>query len=116
MRDVRKTHTVRSGETLSSIAARYRCSVTDLKNWNNMSGSLIKIGQQLVVHERVAATTTSAATVKEASGDARYHVVQAGETLWSIAKTNGISVDKLKELNNITGNYQLKIGSKLKVG
>jgi membrane-bound lytic murein transglycosylase D len=116
MRDVRKTHTVRSGETLSSIAARYRCSVTDLKNWNKMSGSLIKVGQQLIVHERVATTTTSSATIKEAEGDARYHVVQAGETLWSIAKSNGISVDRLKELNNIEGNYQLKIGSKLKVG
>jgi LysM repeat protein len=42
-------------------------------------------------------------------------VVQAGDTLWDIAKKNGISVDKLKELNNINNHYRLKIGTKLRI-
>ena len=40
------------------------------------------------------------------------YIVKSGDTLWSIAKNNGLSVDKLKELNNLTSN-KLSIGQKL---
>ncbi len=52
---VKKTHLVRSGETLSGIASKYRCSVTDLKHWNarTVHSSRIAAGQRLTVYTRV---------------------------------------------------------------
>lgn len=47
-----RTHTVRSGETLSEIASRYGCSISDLQAWNKLSGSRIYAGQKLKVRER----------------------------------------------------------------
>jgi membrane-bound lytic murein transglycosylase D len=117
MKDVRRTHKVRRGETLGGIAARYRVRVSDLRNWNGIRGNLIREGQNLVVYSQTAAPTRSTTqnTVKSSSGS-RYHVVQKGDTLWDIAKRNGISVNKLKELNNITNHSNLKIGTKLRIG
>lgn len=45
----RKTHRVRSGETLSSIASRYGVRVSDLKRWNRLRSSRIKSGQRLII-------------------------------------------------------------------
>ncbi|MFM1876487.1 MAG: hypothetical protein RL266_2224 [Bacteroidota bacterium] len=117
MKDVRRTHKVRSGETLGGIAAKYRVRVNDLRDWNGIRGNLIREGQTLVYYSRTAAApaSSSTSTVSSSTGD-RYHVVQAGDTLWDIAKRNGISVDKLKELNNINNHYTLKIGTKLRIG
>ncbi len=119
MKDVRKTHKVVRGETLGGIAAKYRVSLNDLRDWNGIRGNLIREGQSLTVYARTAATqsTSSTSTVSSSNNqEGRYHVVQSGDTLWDIAKKNGLTVDKLKELNNINNHYQLKIGSKLKIG
>jgi len=119
MKEVKKTHQVKSGETLSGIAARYRVSVTDLRTWNKLRSNTINIGQNLVVFAQTVAkssSTSSSSVSEKPAGEARYYIVRSGDTLWDIAKKNGLSVDQLKELNNITGNYQLKIGVKLKIG
>lgn len=118
MQEVRKTHKVSRGETLSGIAARYRVRVDDLRDWNGIRDNMIREGQNLVVYSRSAnATSTSTTTVSEASDkEPRYHMVKAGDTLWDIAKKNGITVEKLKELNNIDGHFTLKIGTRLKIG
>ena len=118
MKDQRNVHVVRSGETLGGIAARYRCRVSDLRDWNGIRGNLIRVGQKLVVYSQVASkpSTSSQTAVAASDGKGRYHTVQAGDTLWDIAKKNGLSVGKLKELNNISNDYRLKIGSKLKIG
>lgn len=44
-----KYHTVRSGETLGLIASKYNISITQLKQWNNLSSSRIYVNQKLVI-------------------------------------------------------------------
>lgn len=44
-----KTHVVKKGETLSSIANKYKCSVADIRSWNKLKGNTIKIGQKLKI-------------------------------------------------------------------
>jgi len=113
----RQTHKVRKGETLSSIAARYRCGVNDICSWNSIKGHIIQEGQTLVLYTDPAAAAAKAQTVQQdRSSGPSYHVVQQGDTLWDIAKRNGLSVQELKELNGLGNQNQLKIGQKLKVG
>ncbi len=52
----RVSHTVRSGETLTSIANRYRVSVTELKKWNRMKSSRLLRGQRLTIVRQVRVT------------------------------------------------------------
>ncbi len=119
-----KRHTIKSGETLSSIAAKYHCSVSDLKDWNNLRGTTIHPGDKLNVFTVVTTKTkaapvekSSSAVVVKTSTDTKFHTIQKGDTLWGIANQNGITIAELKRLNNIsTDNPTLKIGAKIKVG
>lgn len=45
-----RVYTVRSGDTLSGIASRHRCSVNDLKRWNNLKSTVIRPGQKLKIY------------------------------------------------------------------
>ncbi len=53
LRTAKSTHTVRSGESLSTISRKYRVDIADLKRWNHLSKSLIRRGQRLVIHKQV---------------------------------------------------------------
>ena len=44
-----KTHTVKKGETLSSISRKYGCSVANIKKWNNLKSNAVKVGQKLKI-------------------------------------------------------------------
>ena len=44
-----KTHVVKKGETLSSIAKKYGCTVSDIKKWNGMKSNTVKVGQKLTI-------------------------------------------------------------------
>lgn len=107
-------HVVQNGENLGLIAQKYKCSVTDLKTWNNLSGNTIQPRQKLIVYEpkKIAAVSS-----KSQPGDYIYHTVRKGDTLWDIAKLyDGVTVDQIRKLNNIPNSKQLKPGQKLKVG
>lgn len=104
-------HLVRSGESLGIIAKKYQCTVTDLKEWNNLKNSRIYPKQKLIVYKPSEKKKSS---VKE--GKYLYHVVRKGDTLWDIAKEyDGVTVDKIKSLNNIKNTKRLKPGQKIKI-
>ncbi|HEU0136771.1 MAG TPA: LysM peptidoglycan-binding domain-containing protein, partial [Flavobacterium sp.] len=116
-----KYHKVRRGESLGSISNKYGVSVTSLKKWNGIKGSVIPAGKSLkiVSSQRVAVKTqkepfaeakTAVAVVKEnskaktdsaASQSPQFYIVQPGDNLTSIAKKYDVSVDELKEWNNL---------------
>ncbi len=86
------THTVKRGETLFSIANQYGLTVNELKELNGMSGNAIQAGQRLQV------TGTAAAPAVQ------YHTVRSGETLFSISNRYGVTVNQLKQWNNMKSN------------
>jgi membrane-bound lytic murein transglycosylase D len=47
---VKAVHTVRPGDTLSSIAKRYRVSVAQLKRWNQL-GKFLQVGQKIYIRQ-----------------------------------------------------------------
>lgn len=109
-----KIHTVKSGENLSIIAKKYKCSVTDLKKWNNLKNTTLKIGQKLKVYPPADVKEQNVAT--STSGGYEIYTVKSGDNLWDIAKKfDGVSVEQIRKLNNLNNNSVLKIGQKLKI-
>ena len=107
----KSTHTVRSGENLALIAKKYKCTVTDLKEWNNLRSSKIYPKQKLIVYKPAEKTPS---TVKD--GKYVYHIIRKGDTLWDIAKEyDGVTVEQIKRLNNIKNTRRLKPGQKIKI-
>jgi len=107
----KSVHTVHSGENLGLIAKKYKCTVTDLREWNNLSKTRIYPGQKLFVYKPA---TKAANSVK--SGKYLYHVVKRGDTLWDIAKEyEGVTVDQIKRLNHIRNSHHLRPGQKIKI-
>lgn len=90
-------YTVQSGDTLYSIAKKYQLSEEELKSINQLASSQVKVGQQLNV-------ANGSISVHSNTETGSTHVVQAGDTLYSIAKKYGVSVEQLKSNNNLSGN------------
>lgn len=98
-------HIVEEGQTLYSLANRYRLTVNVLKQQNGLRSSIIKVGQEL----RVANFNTNIG-----NSDLSKWTVAKGDTLYSIAKKNGLSVEQLKSLNGLTSNL-IKVGQVLRL-
>jgi len=104
------THTVKNGENLGLIANKYGCSVSQLKAWNNLSRSTIHPGQKLKVRKPEVSMKV------DENAEYVYHTVKSGDTLWDIAKLyDGVTVNQIKELNNITNASRLKPGEKIRI-
>ena len=93
-------YVVKAGDSLWKIANSYGISVSELKSANNLTSDLLSIGQQLKIPSSAVASTI--------------YVVKAGDSLWKISNSYGVSVDDIKKLNNLTSNL-LSIGQKLKI-
>lgn len=101
------THIIRKGETINSIAALYNISVSDLRKWNNLTNDNIQIGDKLIVSSEIKNVTTS-------KSKPDYHIVQKGETLFSISKFYNVPVTRLKSLNGLTSS-NIKVGERLRL-
>ena len=100
-------YVVKSGDTLYGIASRFGVNVDDLRRYNNLSGNVLSIGQQLFI--------PTGQMVDDVIGtDYDTYVVKTDESLFSIASMYGISVDELKRINNL-GNDVLFVGQQLLV-
>lgn len=106
------THKVRSGENLGRIASRYGITVSTLKKLNNLKSNKIYAGQVLIVNPQQRTTTAVKAT--PASSLTATYKVKSGDSLWSISKKYGVSLSKLKSLNNIKGS-NIRVGQRLRL-
>jgi membrane-bound lytic murein transglycosylase D len=126
-------HKIRPGETLSTIASKYRVSMDDLRGWNGISGSTIIAGNTLVVYMRqgeagkASASRSASApgqTINNDSGilvrqsigrgETFLYRVASGNTLSDIANLFAVSVSQIKSWNGLSTN-QIYPGQKLKI-
>ncbi len=104
-------HTIRKGETLISIAERYNVEVEEIKKHNGLHDSRLVAGKKLEIPATAGVVDKSVVQARARTRNV-YHVVQSGDTLWAISRKYGLSVDKIKKVNNIKGNA-LKTGMKI---
>lgn len=100
------TYTVKSGDTLWSIANANDMTVAQLKQKNDLSNDTIYVGQTLNVSSTKSASTTSTASAT--------YTVKSGDSLWQIASANGTTVNQLKALNNLSSDL-IYAGQQLKL-
>ncbi|WP_332238864.1 LysM peptidoglycan-binding domain-containing protein [Sporolactobacillus sp. KGMB 08714] len=100
------TYTVRSGDTLSTIAARFGTSVEALAAVNGIHNvNLIKAGQVLRLSGAQASNSAASGT----------YTVRPGDTLSGIASTHGTTVQQLASINGIKDPNLIRVGQVLKL-
>jgi len=122
-------YTVKGGDNLGKIAAKYGCSTADLVRWNNLKGSTILVGQKLKVAPpgETASATSVSSSAKPASGSKpktatpgssqkfTWYTVVAGDNLWDIAERFNVTVAQIKSLNKFGSTSRLVPGQKIKI-
>ncbi len=128
---------IAKGDNLGRISKEYGVSIATLEELNNLQGGGINVGQVLMVPSRNAnaglslknaggnvATNTPTTTAPKTTdpkttpqtpkvtGDRKQHVVQKGETLYAVSRKYSVTVDQIKEWNQLTVDG-LKEGQKL---
>ncbi len=114
---------VKKGDTLSKIAKKYSLTVQELTNANKVSAKTsLKVGQSLTIppSQKVEVTKVEQSTkdvnaklAKKSEEAQQNHVIKSGETLSSIAKRYGITVDSLVRANHIADPKKVRVNQKL---
>lgn len=107
----RTIHTVRRGESLSTIAQRYDSTVSAIRQANGLRGSLIHPGQSLIVPRFGAGVDEAPRRVAEHGG----YVVQSNDTLWDIARSFNVSLDDLCAANGLSRSDVIRPGQRLRL-
>ncbi|TAK15477.1 MAG: LysM peptidoglycan-binding domain-containing protein, partial [Acidobacteria bacterium] len=118
------SHTVKGGETMASIARRYKTTTTELAEMNQVRRTArLRPGQKLYVpgaitgpSARTSAATAPTATASSAKsdGDTVVYRVKPGDTLFGIARQFDVTIDEIKRWNNLTGSA-IGIGDRLTI-
>ena len=125
----RIVYVVKNGDYLGRIASRNRCTVAQIKRWNNLKSNNIRVGQRLVIYKggngpstsssssstsASNSTSSSTSTSSNSSTPTGTYTVKSGDTLSGIATRHGVTVNQLKQWNGLTSN-NIKVGQKLKL-
>lgn len=130
-KDVTKTHKVKKGDNLGEISEKYGVTVAEIKKWNKLKSNNIPLGKSLKIISNERVVTTVKKEVKSdviASNDKprkdqksdvsdkedSFYVVQQGDNLSTIAKKYNVSIDDLKQWNDLSDNT-IQLESKLKI-
>ncbi len=118
-----KTYQVKKGDTFYSISKALDVTVAELKEWNGITSNNLEIDQELiyyiqstpqVVSDSLPTEDTSTLISTSSSTPNTYYLVKSGDSLYKIAQENDMTVQELKDLNNLTSN-NLRIGQRLAV-
>ena len=104
-------HTVQSGDTLLSIALDYGVTVEEIQQANNLTGVLIRVGDELIIPGQVADAVSALAGP---ASDFSY-IVMEGDTLVSIALRFGSSVQDIQTANGLATDALIRPGDRLTI-
>ena len=90
-------YTVKAGESVWGVVNKHNITMDQLIQWNNIKNNFIYPGQQVIVKK---GTTQSAPTTGQ-----KTYTVKAGESVWGVADSHGITMNQLIEWNNIKNNF-----------
>jgi LysM repeat protein len=105
-------HTVVAGESIASVAGRYQVPESFLKRINADASTSLQAGQQLLV------PVGNVSQLRDGLGadlERRTYRVRPGDSLWSIAHRNRMSVNQLARMNGISTNAMLHPGQRLQI-
>ncbi|QNF29662.1 LysM peptidoglycan-binding domain-containing protein [Metabacillus elymi] len=109
--DALTTYTVVSGDSLSLIAKKFSTTVAAIQSQNNLSTTVIYIGQMLTIPKTAVENETPTEPIKEITTT---YTVIAGDSLSVIAKRLNTTVDAIKSTNSLTTDI-IFIGQTLKI-
>lgn len=118
------TYIVEKGDTLYSISRKNQITVAELRAANNLSeNDVLKAGQKIVIPEADIGTAAALSqtvssqktTATSSNGKTSFYTVQKGDTLYGIARKNGMSVAELLTLNGLDSSAVIKVGQKIKI-
>ena len=118
-----ESHVVASGDTLYNISRRYNMSVAELKSLNMLNSDAVKLGQNLRVLGAPLGTVTATVTTstlrtvayQQPARKSAEYVVQAGDTVFSIARKFGIHHTDIQRWNSQLVANQIQPGQVLRV-
>jgi len=119
-----RTHTVVRGDTVSAIAARHGLRTADVLAWNDLGwksiihpGDVLRLTPSDGSAKMQRAKAESRDSSRESSGTrgAGTHTVTKGDTLWAIARSEGVSLARLLRANDLTTGSIIYPGQKLKI-
>lgn len=117
-------YTVRSGDTLYSIAWRYELDPTEFARWNRLdSPYIIRPGDRLHTNEADSIKAAKHARIQSTHPSTRIEksrrtdiiTVGAGDTLYKLAKRYQMSATDLAEINGLSKPYTIHPGDKLRL-
>ena len=115
-------HTVKSGETLYSLAQRYGVRMTDLRNWNGITfdANQLSEGQELIVSSTASPKLVYIQSEKNRDNSPSLkrggkHTVKKGETLAQIADDYGVELESLRQENKIKRSGSVQYGTVLRI-
>ncbi|RYD80770.1 MAG: LysM peptidoglycan-binding domain-containing protein, partial [Sphingobacteriales bacterium] len=136
-------HTVKDGDNLEKIAAKYNVEEKDIQLWNEMTdeslypGQLLRVkglkssvtnklvekqmpdGNKVIVVEKqpeiiIQENSNEVTETAPENTDNEFYTVQTGETLYAISRKLNIPINKIHEMNNLEDNT-VKAGQKLRI-
>jgi len=117
-------HHVRKGDTLGGIADKYGVSIAAIKTTNKIRGTLIRPGQDLLITAAptgmaaagsLSSMRTASLTAPTPRNTSDKHIVRRGDTLWSIARSHGVTMESIASSNGLSSDDTLAVGQVLAI-
>lgn len=134
LEEERTIHRVEAGESLFAISRMYNVTIAEIQQWNNLDNTALEAGSELVIYqsevrqadqtpppsisemEQMAEEerTSIVRQMEESGSNSESYLVRSGDTLYQIARDHNMTVNELRQLNNLTGDM-LRVGQRIMV-